>query len=125
VKLAPVQVNASRPDFEFDVQYDDVSTRVQNVLVTWVSTDTHKSGLRVGDRMVSVDGERIANLKLEALLAATRRKLGPGDSQVLEFTGTRMLLRRVTITYTTKGPNKSPEPTPTAVTPRAAEGKAK
>ena len=111
VKLARVEVKASRPDFEFDVQYDDVSTKVQGVLVTWVSPGTQKHGLRVGDLMASIDGKRVGDLTLQELLASTKRKLGSGESQVLVFTGTRMLVRRVSVTYTTRGPNKSLQPT--------------
>jgi hypothetical protein len=118
VKLGRVEVRANRPDFEFDVQYDGASTKVQGVLVTWVSSATHKRGLRIGDRMTTIDGRRIDDLSLQELLAATKRVLGPDESQTLVFTGTRALIRRVTVTYTTKGPNKTPEPTPGTVTPR-------
>jgi hypothetical protein len=116
VTLPRVEVRASRPDFEFDVKYDDVSLKVQKVVVTWVSPATHRQGLRVGDRMKAMDAQEVTTLSLEQILAAAKRKLGPGESQVMVFTGTRALIRPVTVTYTANGPNKAPEPTTTPVT---------
>lgn len=121
LKLAPVEVKGSRYDFEFDAEYDDVSTKVQGVRVTWVSPATEKVGLRVGDRMVSIDGKRVTDLSLEDFLAVTKRKVGPGESQIIKFTRRRMLVLPVTVTYTATGPNKVPEPSPAVVTPPSAQ----
>jgi hypothetical protein len=59
----------------------------------------------------------VADLSLEELLAAAKRKVGPGEAQIIEFTGRRMLLRPVTVTYTFTGPKKATEPSPAVVAP--------
>lgn len=102
VILDPVEVSARRPDIEFTVRYDKRSTKVQRVRVKWVSSGAHMRGLRVGDRMTTIDGKPINDFILEEFLTAVKRELKAGESQTLLFEGRRFLFRRATISYTTE-----------------------
>jgi hypothetical protein len=116
VQMPRFDVKQSKGHFDFDVRYDDDTNRVQEVKLAWVSPAAVKDGLRVGDRLISIDGKPVIEFVLRDALELIKRELKPGESRIIVFTGTRML-RRVTITYTTKGPNKAP-PTSTR-TPEA------
>ena len=108
--LARVEVNARRPDFEFTVRYDE---RIKTT-VKWVNSASHRLGLRIGDRMTTVDGKPLTDFALEEFLAAVIHKLEAGESQTLQFEGRRFLCRRATITltysYTTELIEGSSEP---------------
>lgn len=120
VPMQRFEVKEDRGYFDYDVRYDDQTERVQEIKITWVSSAAHKNALRVGDRLVSIDGTSISELRYGEFLARMNRNPKAAEPRILVFTRVH-LLRRLTITHTTKGPNSAPEPTPTAATPPARE----
>jgi hypothetical protein len=121
VPMSQFEVKQARGYFDFDVRYDDTSDRVEEVKVTWVSPAAYKNALRVGDRLISIDGTAVTEFLLPTDLDCMRRDLKAGEVRTLVFTRTR-LLRRLTVTHTTKGPDKSPGSTATSATSPAAAG---
>jgi predicted metalloprotease with PDZ domain len=62
VSLPRFEVAENRGYFDFTIRYDDRSEHVEELKLTWVSPAAHKNSLRVGDKLVSVDGIPIAQL---------------------------------------------------------------
>jgi len=123
-RMPAVEVKGERGHFEFAIEYDDETNRVQKAKITWVSPAAYKSSLRVGDRVVSIDGKPIGEFLHDDAFHALRGKVKPGEVRTIVFTRIG-LFKRINVTYTINGPNKAPEPTTMAVTPRATEGDSK
>ncbi len=102
VPMQRFEVKQDRGYFDYDVRYDDVTECVQEVKITWVSPAAHKNSVRVGARLVSIDGTSVTDLSFPDFLVRMKRDLKPDDSRVLVFTRVH-LFRRLTITHTTKG----------------------
>jgi predicted metalloprotease with PDZ domain len=116
VAMPRFEVAEARGYFDFKIRYDDKTERVEELKLTWVSAAAHKTSLRVGDRLVSLDGIPVDQLTYEDAIERLKRELKAGESRVLVFTRTH-LFRRVTVTHTSKAPATVPEPPPSAAAP--------
>jgi hypothetical protein len=103
--------------------------RIKTVVLDRVDRESpaERAGLLVGDSVLRIDGQDVRWMSWREFctLIATMSQKEPGEKITLEVTraGLPKLQVDVVVGTVRKQPNKAPEPTRTAVTPRAMEMK--
>ena len=85
--MAPIRVWAGALDIDYKV--DRLTDRLMSAEVGWVGTDLKASGLRIGDKLISVDGAAISGMLRSDYISSAERNRG-----VLIFMRPRSLFHR-------------------------------
>jgi membrane-associated protease RseP (regulator of RpoE activity) len=107
-RLPPVHVADSSLFFGYylDVRWSTITGLIDDIVVTKVEAGSlaERAGLRAGDYLLAVDGNRATGITQTDLAALMARSYYPGDSVVYKFTvGRGFLMRRHEVILRFKG----------------------
>ena len=122
IRMEPFYVDGDGVDLQLRHSHDPVTKVLKSVRIAEVGPRIKKSGIRVGDRVDAINGKEVSRMTTADFDAALPKSDGP-DEQKLLFSVSRGVFGKrleIPIIFRRRGaPNKTPEPTPGAVTDRA------